>query len=318
MSSIKKYLNLVKFSHTIFAMPFAIIGFFLGIKFWADFDKDTVSGYAFWFTRKATLNDAFFDNYSIKAFVLIIICMVTARSAAMAFNRYLDRSFDAKNPRTAIREIPAGIISKESALRFVIINCLLFVGATFFINKICFFLSPVALFVILFYSYTKRFTPLCHLVLGVGLGLAPIGAYLAVTGAFAFLPILFSFAVIFWVSGFDIIYALQDVEFDQSQKLFSMPAWLGKTKALRVSELLHVLSAGCVVFAGLYGHFGWCYWTGIAVFIGMLIYQHSIVKPNDLSKVNIAFMTANGIASVVFSVFVLLDIFLHHHSNSIF
>ncbi len=318
MSSVKKYLSLVKFSHTIFAMPFAIIGFFLGIKFWADFDKDTVSGYAFWFTRKATLNDAFFDNYSIKAFVLIIICMVTARSAAMAFNRYLDRSFDAKNPRTAIREIPAGIISKESALRFVIINCLLFVGATFFINKICFFLSPVALFVILFYSYTKRFTPLCHLILGVGLSLAPIGAYLAVTGAFAFLPILFSFAVIFWVSGFDIIYALQDVEFDQSQKLFSMPAWLGKTKALRVSELLHVLSAGCVVFAGLYGHFGWWYWMGIAVFIGMLIYQHSIVKPNDLSKVNIAFMTANGIASVVFSVFVLLDIFLHHHSNSIF
>ena len=318
MSSIKKYLSLVKFSHTIFAMPFAIIGFFLGIKFWADFDKDTESGYAFWFTRKTTVNDAFFDNYSIKAFILIIICMVTARSAAMAFNRYLDRSFDAKNPRTAIREIPAGIISKESALRFVIINCLLFVGATFFINRICFLLSPVALFVILFYSYTKRFTPLCHLVLGVGLSLAPIGAYLAVTGAFAFLPILFSFAVIFWVSGFDIIYALQDVEFDQSQKLFSMPAWLGKTKALRVSELLHVLSAGCVVFAGLYGHFGWWYWTGIAVFIGMLIYQHSIVKPNDLSKVNIAFMTANGIASVVFSFFVLLDIFLHHHSNSIF
>ena len=318
MSSIKKYLSLVKFSHTIFAMPFAIIGFFLGIKFWADFDKDTVSGYAFWFTRKTTVNDAFFDNYSIKAFILIIICMVTARSAAMAFNRYLDRSFDAKNPRTAIREIPAGIISKESALRFVIINCLLFVGATFFINRICFLLSPVALFVILFYSYTKRFTPLCHLVLGVGLSLAPIGAYLAVTGAFAFLPILFSFAVIFWVSGFDIIYALQDIEFDQSQKLFSMPAWLGKTKALRVSELLHVLSAGCVVFAGLYGHFGWWYWTGIAIFIGMLIYQHSIVKPNDLSKVNIAFMTANGIASVVFSVFVLLDIFLHHHGNSIF
>jgi len=176
----------------------------------------------------------------------------------------------------------------------------------------------VALFVILFYSYTKRFTPLCHLILGVGLSLAPIGAYLAVTGVFAFLPILFSLAVIFWVGGFDIIYALQDVEFDKSQKLFSMPAWLGKAKALKVSELLHVLSALCVVFAGEYGHFGWWYWIGIAVFIGMLFYQHSIVKPNDLSKVNIAFMTANGIASVVFSVFVLLDIFLSHHSNPIY
>ena len=133
-------------------------------------------------------------------------------------------------------------------------------------------LAPVALFVILFYSYTKRFTPLCHLVLGVGLSLAPIGAYLAITGAFALLPVLFSFAVIFWVSGFDIIYALQDVEFDRSQKLFSIPAWLGRGKALRVSVILHVLSAGCVVFAGIYGHFGWWYWIGIAVFTGMLLY----------------------------------------------
>jgi len=312
MSSVKKYLSLVKFSHTIFAMPFAIIGFFLG---------------AYWLPLNTMANDAntnhitswsMYVGISWLKLVFVILCMVFARSAAMAFNRYLDRSFDAKNPRTAIREIPAGIISSESALRFVIINCLLFIGTTFFINWLCFFLSPIALFVILFYSYTKRFTPLCHLVLGIGLSLAPIGAYLAVTGAFALLPILFSFAVIFWVSGFDIIYALQDVEFDKSQKLFSMPAWLGKAKALKVSELLHVLSALCVVFAGEYGHFGWWYWIGIAVFIGMLFYQHSIVKPNDLSKVNIAFMTANGIASVVFSVFVLLDIFLSHHSNPIY
>jgi len=309
MSSIKKYLSLVKFSHTIFAMPFAIIGFFLGVFSSA---IPVVPGWHTFALVPASLKIVF------KLFLLVILCMVFARSAAMAFNRYLDRNFDAKNPRTAIREIPAGIISKESALRFVIINCLMFIVATFFINWVCFFLSPVALFVILFYSYTKRFTPLCHLVLGIGLSLAPIGAYLAVTGAFAFLPILFSLAVIFWVSGFDIIYALQDVEFDKSQKLYSMPAWLGKTKALRVSELLHILSATCVVFAGIYGHFGWWYWIGIGIFIGMLIYQHSIVKPNDLSKVNIAFMTANGIASVVFSVFVLLDIFLNHHSNSIF
>ena len=313
MSSIKKYLSLVKFGHTIFAMPFAIIGFFLGVvsrlKDLNYFQPDNKETYVFQLFEKEFLNYEFAEK-----FVLVILCMIFARSAAMAFNRYLDRTFDAKNPRTAIREIPAGIISKESALRFVIINCLLFITATFFINKICFFLSPVALFVILFYSYTKRFTPLCHLILGVGLSLAPIGAYLAVTGVFAFLPILFSLAVIFWVGGFDIIYALQDVEFDQSQKLFSMPAWLGKTKALKVSELLHALSAACVVFAGIYGYFGWWYWIGIVVFIGMLIYQHSIVKPNDLSKVNIAFMTANGIASVVFAVFVLLDIFTHSNT----
>ena len=168
----------------------------------------------------------------------------------------------------------------------------------------------MALFVILFYSYTKRFTALCHLVLGLGLSLAPIGAYLAVTGVFALLPVLFSFAVIFWVSGFDIIYALQDEGFDKENELYSMPSVMGKSKALIVSVLLHVLSAAAVIAAGFYGHFGLWYWVGIGVFVGMLIYQHYIVKPNDLSKVNIAFMTANGIASVVFAVFVLLDLFL--------
>jgi len=162
--------------------------------------------------------------------------------------------------------------------------------------------------VILFYSYTKRFTPLCHLVLGLGLSLAPIGAYLAVTGKFDLLPILFSFAVIFWVSGFDIIYALQDIEFDKSQNLYSISTALGKTKALRVSEVLHILSITSVVVAGIYGGFHWLYWLGIAVFAGMLIYQHSIVKPNDLSRVNIAFMTANGIASVVYGVCVIADL----------
>ena len=293
MNKIKNYLSLVKFSHTIFAMPFAMIGFFLGVM-----QNELRMNSAPWYLRYGFV------------FIFIIICMITARSAAMAFNRYLDRSFDAKNPRTAIREIPKGIISANSALRFVILNCLLFITATFFINKICFFLSPVALFVILFYSYTKRFTPLCHLVLGLGLSLAPIGAYLAVTGRFDVLPILFSLAVIFWVSGFDIIYALQDVAFDKSQNLYSMPASLGKPKALRVSKLLHFISAACVIAAGVYGGFHWLYWLGIAVFVGMLFYQHSIVKPDNLSKVNIAFMTANGIASVVFGVLVIGDLLM--------
>lgn len=306
MSTVKNYLSLVKFSHTIFALPFAMIGFFLGLfpfKLYPLHLNDSI-GWGHDFSNFVWWKDAFFT------FMLVLICMVTARSAAMAFNRYLDRSFDAKNPRTAIREIPKGIISADSALRFVIINCILFITATFFINRICFFLSPVALFVILFYSYTKRFTALCHLVLGLGLSLAPIGAYLAVTGRFDVLPILFSLAVICWVSGFDIIYALQDVEFDKSQHLYSIPATLGKSRALRVSELLHVLSATCVIAAGVYGGFSFLYWIGIAVFVGMLIYQHSIVKPDDLSRVNIAFMTANGIASVVFGVLVIADLLL--------
>jgi 4-hydroxybenzoate polyprenyltransferase len=164
--------------------------------------------------------------------------------------------------------------------------------------------------VILFYSYTKRFTALCHLVLGLGLSLAPIGAFLAVTGHFSLLPILFSFTVLFWVSGFDIIYAMQDIDFDQSQELRSIPSVLGAQKALKVSQALHVLSAITVIVAGWYGGFHLGYWLGVAVFIGMLIYQHSIVKFNDLSRVNIAFMTANGIASVVFGVLVIVDLYL--------
>jgi len=309
MTTVKNYLSLVKFSHTIFALPFALIGFFLGV-----YDYPFNTRYQ-WNLNKSIgwHNNNYFvywESLSLK-FLLVLICMITARSAAMAFNRYLDRNFDAKNPRTAIREIPKGIISPQSALRFVILNCILFITATFFINRICFFLSPVALFVVLFYSYTKRFTTLCHLVLGLGLSLAPIGAYLAVTGKFDILPLLFSFAVIFWVSGFDIIYALQDVEFDQSENLYSIPATVGKSKALHVSELLHILSAACVIAAGFYGHFHFVYWIGIAVFCGMLIYQHSVVKPDDLRRVNLAFMTANGIASVVFGVLVIADLFLN-------
>ena len=313
MSAVKNYLSLVKFSHTIFAMPFALIGFVLGVtnyeyyRVFTTNNKNLFEGFPqdFFAYYPKTWTDV-----SVRLF-LVVACMVTARSAAMAFNRYLDRHFDAKNPRTANREIPAGIISAKNALSFVIGSCVLFVVATYFINPLCFYLSPVALFVILFYSYTKRFTPLCHLVLGVGLSLAPIGAYLAVTGSFDLIPVLFSFAVVFWVSGFDIIFALQDIDFDQSQKLYSIPAVVGTKKGLRVSELLHIISAVCVIAAGYYGSFHWLYWVGVALFIGMLIYQHRIVKPNDLSKVNIAFMTANGIASVVFAVFVIADLLIN-------
>lgn len=316
MTVVKNYLSLIKFSHTIFAMPFAMIGFFLGIadsvivKYGIEqWNLNKTVGWANELKTEQVISTDF--SQLVKLFLLVIGCMVFARSAAMAFNRYLDRQFDARNPRTAIREIPAGMLKANSVLWFTIINCILFITCTFFINRLCFYLSPVALLVVLGYSYTKRFTPLCHLVLGLGLSLAPIGAYLAVTGAFSWLPIFFSLAVIFWVSGFDIIYALQDEEFDRSQKLYSIPAALGKAKALRISEILHFLSASCVVAAGLLGEFGWLYWAGIAVFIVMLIYQHSIVKPDDLRKVNLAFMTANGIASVIFAVFVISDLFVN-------
>jgi 4-hydroxybenzoate polyprenyltransferase len=280
----KRYLSLVKFSHTIFAMPFAIIGFFLALE---------VTGTAF----------------SIGKFILMLMCMVFARSAAMAFNRYIDRRFDAMNPRTKVREIPAGIISERSALWFVIINCAAFILTTFFINPICFYLSPVALLVVLGYSYTKRFTALCHFILGLGLALAPIGAYLVVTGEFALVPVFFSLAVLTWSGGFDIIYSLQDEDFDRSLNLRSMPAFLGKKNALLLSSIVHTLSALFVIIPGLLLGAGIFYWIGVAVFISMLIFQHRLVKPDDLSKVNIAFMTTNGIASVTFAVFFLADHF---------
>jgi 4-hydroxybenzoate polyprenyltransferase len=314
MATIKNYLSLIKFSHTIFAMPFALIGFVLGYLYQVYQVRQWNLSKTIGWSQEQRIIDGL-PNALIKL-GLVILCMVFARSAAMAFNRYLDRSFDAKNPRTAIREIPSGILRANSVLWFTIICGILFVVCTWFINPLCFYLSPVALFVVLFYSYTKRFTPLCHLVLGLGLSLAPIGAFIAVTGHFDIVPILFSLAVIFWVSGFDIIYALQDEEFDKSQKLHSMPAWLGKQKALRVSRVLHLLSILSVVGAGLLVPFGWLYWTGVVIFAGMIIYQHSIVKPNDLRRVNLAFMTANGIASVLFAVFVIADLFTYGYPEA--
>ncbi|MES2279121.1 MAG: UbiA-like polyprenyltransferase [Bacteroidota bacterium] len=278
----KKYLSLVTFSHTIFAMPFAFIGFFLAV---------TTTHHAFkW-----------------QLLVLMVLCMVFARNSAMAFNRYLDRDIDTKNPRTKQRDIPAGRITPKAGLTFTIINCLLFITATWFINPLCFYLSPVALLVVLGYSATKRFTALCHLVLGLGLSLAPIGAYLVVTGEFKILPLFFSLSVLCWVSGFDIIYALQDEDFDRSQRLHSIPSYLGKVNALRLSTFLHVLSAIFIMLPVFFTSVGVLYYVGILFFCSMLVYQHLLVKPNDLSRVNFAFMTTNGIASVVFASLFLLD-----------
>ena len=278
----RKYLSLIKFSHTIFAMPFALIGFFLATK----------SNEFEWITL-----------------LYVVFCMIFARSAAMAFNRYIDRDIDAANSRTAqVREIPNGSIKANSALIFVIINSLLFVTTTYLINSLCFLLSPIALLVILVYSYTKRFTALCHLILGLGLALAPIGSFLAVSGKFDVLPLLFSAAVLFWVSGFDIIYSLQDEAFDKEHKLHSIPVLIGKKNALNFSKFLHFLTFLTLNIAGYLGDFSFYYWLGFGIFTALLIYQHILVKHNDLSKINLAFFTTNGISSVIFGVFVLIDI----------
>ena len=283
------FLSLVKFSHTIFALPFALLGFTLGIL------------------------DA--GSWSWRQLLLVVLCMVFARSAAMAFNRWLDRDIDGKNPRTAVREIPAGTISSRAALAFVVINCLLFVGAAGLLNSLCLLLSPIALLVILGYSYTKRFTYLCHFVLGLGLALAPVGAYLAVTAQWAVLPVLYGLVVLLWVAGFDIIYALQDEHFDREEELYSIPVRLGTVNALRLGRILHLLCAltlGVAVYLQLtgYGVFAALTLLAALVFGGCLIYQHSLVRPHDLSRVDLAFFTTNGLASLVFGLLVIGDVFV--------
>lgn len=280
----RKYLSFIKFSHTIFAMPFALIGFFLATKS---------------------------NEFEWILLLYVVLCMIFARSAAMAFNRYIDRDIDTNNPRTAqAREIPNGSIKANSALIFVIINSLLFISTTYLINSLCLALSPVALLVIIGYSYTKRFTALCHLVLGLGLALAPIGAYLAVSGNFDVVPLLFSAAVLFWVSGFDIIYSLQDQEFDKEQKLHSIPVLIGTKNALNLSKILHFLTFSSLSIAGSFSDFSLYYWIGFGIFTALLIYQHLLVKHNDLSKINLAFFTTNGIASVIFGIFVITDLLI--------
>jgi 4-hydroxybenzoate polyprenyltransferase len=282
---IRDYFSLVKFSHTVFALPFALIGFTLGIS-----SED--------------------HHFNLRLLLLILLCMVFARNAAMGFNRYADRRFDALNPRTSRREIPAGKIDQRAAGIFVILNAIFFIMTAGFINRLTLFLAPVALIVILGYSFTKRITYLCHFILGVGLSLAPIGAYISVTGKFSIVPLIFSFIVITWVSGFDIIYALQDDEFDRDNKLHSIPSYAGRKGAIIISGVVHFITFILVITAGVVNGNGYLYWTGAVVFSMLLLYQHIIVGPDDISKVNLAFATTNGIASILFAAFVISDLLI--------
>ena len=287
LNSVRKYLSLVTFSHTVFAMPFALIGFSLAVA-----------------------TDEYF--FSLRLLLLIILCMIFARNAAMGFNRITDYRYDALNPRTRLREIPSGKVSIRSASIFVIINSILFISTTAFINRLTLFLSPVALLVILGYSLSKRITSLCHFILGLGLSLAPAGAYISVTGSFDILPVIYSLIVLTWVSGFDIIYALQDDEFDRENSLHSLPSAAGREKALIISVSVHIVTILLILAAGFTGKGGLLYWTGAAIFTILLIYQHLIVSHDDLRRVNLAFGTTNGIASILFAVFVITDLFFRY------
>lgn len=289
MARIAKYFGMVKFAHTIFALPFALIGLTLGVM---SVGFDWVNAIA------------------------IVLCMVWARNAAMGFNRLVDRRFDSKNPRTSKREIPNGDISVRAARWFVGVNVALFIASTLLFrvdgqwNPWPLMLSPIAIAVVLGYSYTKRFTALCHIVLGLGLAIAPSGAYIAVTGELSVIPSLLSIVVLTWVAGFDVIYALQDADFDKGENLHSIPEAIGIKKALIVSSLLHVISTVFVVTIAVILNSALC-WIGSALFLIMLLYQHLIVKENELSRIGVAFGTTNGVASITYAAFMIAGIILN-------
>lgn len=281
LSRTRMILEMIKFEHTIFALPFALIATLLAARPHLFPDLRTI----FW----------------------ILVAMVSARSSAMAFNRIVDADYDKNNPRTAARHIPAGLLSQTQVWTFLAVTLGLFELASWQLNAVCFALSPVALLFILGYSYTKRFTSLCHIVLGCAIGIAPVGAWLAVTGKWSPVPLMFGAIVMLWIGGFDIIYALQDYEIDSRSSLFSLPKKLGKANSLLVSRILHALMISLLIAAGLVAGLHLIYFIGVTVVAGLIIYEQMLVKPDDLSRVNLAFFTLNGWVSISLLLFVFLD-----------
>lgn len=288
MNKISKYGRLVKFSHTIFAMPFALLAFTYAVK---------------------TMP----EDVGLNVWVLlaqVVMCMVFARNVAMGFNRWADRDIDAKNPRTAQREIPAGEISPRAAITFVVINAVAFIVVAATINSLTAWLSPVALAVVMFYSYCKRFTSLAHLVLGLSLAIAPVGAYIAVRGEFALEPCILALVVMTWCGGFDIIYALQDCAFDREQGLHSIPARFSARTSLYISIALHVVSVAALAWFMVLVHANVLMWCGAAIFASILTLEHILVTPTRQRNIGIAFGTLNGLASMLLAVFAIVGLLL--------
>ena len=282
-TALVRYANLVKLPHTLFALPFALVGVVL-----ASYVKDVTVGTLLW----------------------VALAFTSARFAAMAFNRIVDRRLDALNPRTASREIPAGLVTVRGAAAGVVVASAVFFASAWRLNPLCLALAPIALIWVLGYSYTKRFTRWAHVVLGIGLGIAPVGGYLAVTGAWSdpwwMLPALAA-AVMTWVAGFDVLYALQDVAFDRETGLHSIPAALGEKRALTVARVLQVGTVAALAAVGSAVGAGALYWVGVAVVAGLLLFEHSLVRADDLSRLDAAFFAMNGIISVTFFGFVLAE-----------
>jgi len=269
------YGRMIKVSHSIFALPFALAAFFL-----------------------ATLREGFDPG----RLLWVVVAMVAARSAAMGFNRWLDADIDARNPRTANRELPAGALSKGQVLAFVILSSGALIAAASQLNPLCLVLSPLALAIVFGYSFTKRFTMLSHMVLGLSLAIAPVGAWLAVRGEFELTPIPIGLAVLFWVGGFDILYSCQDVEFDRKHALHSIPARLGIPRALLLARVAHLIAIASLLSVAFVEPLHWSYFVGVGLIAALFLYEHSLVKADDLSKIDAAFFTVNGWIGVLYLV----------------
>lgn len=275
-NTLSRYASLVKFSHTVFAMPFALLA------------------YVYALVSTGT-------PFDWLLLLKILLCMVTARNAAMGFNRWADRDIDARNPRTAAREIPAGRITPRAALVFVVANCIAFVAVAGWINPLALLLSPVALLVLLGYSLTKRFTAWSHVVLGLALAIAPVGAYIAVTGTVVLFPVLLAVAVLTWTAGFDILYSLQDAAFDRSNGLHSVPARFTAVQSTAISILLHAVAVAAVASLGACYRLGAWYWAGFGLFTGVLLVQHVLYRPSRIDRIGATFGLVNGLASVSYA-----------------
>lgn len=281
----RHYLELVRFSHTLFALPFALMALFLATP-------------GQWPTLRTT--------------AWILVCMVGARSAAMAYNRLVDRDVDARNPRTRGRHLPAGFVRVAEVVALVLVASAVFVGGAFMLNRLAFALSPVVLIVLLGYSHLKRFTALCHFGLGVALGLAPLGVWIAVRGtidASVAVPATLGLAVLCWVTGFDILYACQDVEFDRGAGLHSIPARLGVPRALLVARLLHATMLVLLIVLGVLAQLSTVYAVGVALTAILLVVEHRLVRANDLSRIDVAFFTVNGCISLLLCAFTIAEQF---------
>lgn len=278
-----RHANLVRLPHTVFALPFALVGVVLA---------------------------SYFAPITVSDVVWVVVAFTTARFAAMGFNRIVDREIDARNPRTRSREIPSGAMSVREAGVAVTIASLVFFVAAWQLNTLCLILAPVALAWVLFYSYTKRFTRWSHLVLGIGLSIAPVGGYIAISGHWSdpwWMLIALAISVATWVGGFDILYALQDVSFDRENGLYSVPSTFGEANALNIARVLHLTTVAALAIAGIGAGAGLLYFLGVAVAAALLLYEHSLVKANDFSRLDAAFFTMNGVISIVFLGFVLTE-----------